>query len=148
MTLVLVLLVGFFLAYVNGANDVSKGIATLVGSGITDYRRAIGWGTAWTAIGGLLGALFARAMIATFGNGLLVTGTTSTFAAALATLFGAAGWVLLATRTGLPVSTTHAIVGSLTGVAALAYGTGAVRWSALGGKILLPLLISPFASLL
>ncbi len=145
---ILVLSIGFFLAYVNGANDVSKGIATLVGSGVTDYRRAINWGSAWTAIGGLLGALFARAMIATFGNGLLVTGTTSTFAAALATLFGAAGWVLLATRTGLPVSTTHAIVGSLTGVAALAYGTGAVRWSALGGKILLPLLVSPFASLL
>jgi len=143
---ILVLSIGFFLAYVNGANDVSKGIATLVGSGVTDYRRAIGWGTAWTAVGGLLGALGARAMMATFGNGLLVAGTTSTFAAALATLIGAAAWVLLATRTGLPVSTTHAIVGSLTGVAALAYGTAAVRWSALGGKILFPLLVSPFAS--
>jgi inorganic phosphate transporter, PiT family len=145
---ILVLSIGFFLAYVNGANDVSKGIATLVGSGVTDYRRAIGWGTAWTAIGGLLGALLAGAMLATFGSGLLAPGTTPTFAAALATLFGAAAWVLLATRTGLPVSTTHAIVGSLTGVAAMAYGTGAVSWSTLGGKILLPLLVSPFASLL
>lgn len=143
----LVFSIGFFLAYVNGANDVSKGIATLVGSGVTDYRLAIRWGSLWTAIGGLLGALFARAMMATFGNGLLVPGTTSTFAAALATLSGAAGWVLLATRTGLPVSTTHAIVGSLTGVATLAYGIGAVRWNALGGKILLPLVFSPFASL-
>jgi len=144
----LVLSVGVFLAYANGANDVSKGIATLVGSGVTDYRRAIAWGTAWTAIGGLLGTLFAGAMLATFGNGLMAPGTTPTMAAALAVVLGSAGWVLLATRTGLPVSTTHAILGSLTGVAALAYGTDAVRWSALGGKVFLPLLVSPFASFL
>ncbi len=148
MTMVLVLLVGFFLAYVNGANDVSKGIATLVGSGVTDYRRAVSWGAAWTAAGGLLGALFAGAMLTTFGNGLLAPGTTPTFAAAVALVLGAAGWVLFATLIGLPVSTTHAIVGSLTGVAALAYGTDAVRWSALGGKVFLPLLASPFAALL
>ncbi|MGI8783705.1 MAG: inorganic phosphate transporter [Acidobacteriota bacterium] len=144
----LVLLVGAFLAYANGANDVSKGIATLVGCGVTGYRRAIAWGTAWTAIGGFLGALFASAMLATFGSVLMAPGTTPTFAAALAAVLGAAGWVFFATRTGLPVSTTHAIVGSLTGVAALAYGTDAVRWSALGGKVLLPLLVSPFASFL
>src|SRR5713101_5479164 len=65
---ILVFSIGFFLAYVNGANDVSKGIATLVGSGVADYRGAIVWGTAWTAIGGLFGALFAGALIATFGN--------------------------------------------------------------------------------
>jgi len=144
----LILSVGVFLAYANGANDVSKGIATLVGSGVTDYRRAIAWGTAWTAIGGLLGAIFAGAMLATFGSGLLASRTTPTMAAALAVVLGSAGWVLLATRTGLPVSTTHAILGSLTGVAALAYGTDAVRWSALGGKVFLPLLVSPFASFL
>ncbi|MEK6606581.1 MAG: inorganic phosphate transporter [Myxococcota bacterium] len=144
---VLVVLVGVGLAYANGANDVSKGIATLVGSGVTDYRRAIAWGSAWTAVGGILGALFAGAMLTTFGGGLLTPGATSTFAAALATLSGAAGWVFFATRAGLPVSTTHAIVGSLVGVAALAYGVDAVRWSALGGKVFLPLLLTPFASL-
>lgn len=37
------------LAYANGANDVSKAIATLAGSGVTNYRRAIAWGA------GLLG---------------------------------------------------------------------------------------------
>ena len=147
MTL-LILAAGAFLATANGANDVSKGIATLVGSGVADYKRAIAWGTAWTAVGGLLGALFAGAMLATFGNGLLAPGVTTTFAAALATVLGAAGWVVLATRTGLPVSTTHAIVGALTGVAALAYGADAVRWSALGSKLLLPLLASPIAALL
>ncbi len=144
----LLVTVAAFLAYANGANDVSKGIATLVGSGVTDYRRAIVWGTVWTAVGGVLGAVFGGAMLATFGNGLLAPGATPTFAAALAALIGAATWVLLATRTGLPVSTTHALVGSLVGVAAAAYGVDAVRWSALGGKVFLPLLVSPLVSFL
>jgi len=142
------LVAGAALAYANGSNDVGKGIATLVGSGVTDYRRAIAWGTAWTAVGGLLGAIVAGSMLSTFGSGLLSPGTTPTFAGAFAALLGAAGWVFLATGTGLPVSTTHAIVGALVGVAALAYGTDAVKWTTLGTKILLPLLVSPFASLL
>lgn len=32
-----------FLAYANGANDNFKGVATLFGSGTTDYRRALRW---------------------------------------------------------------------------------------------------------
>lgn len=140
-------LVGLALAFVNGANDVSKGVATLVGSGVTHYRRAIAWGTVWTAAGGLLGAILATAMVTTFGKGLLTAGTVQTFDAGVATLVGAAAWVLIATRTGLPVSTTHAIVGSLVGVALAAYGVDGVQWSALGGKVVLPLLLSPVLSL-
>lgn len=149
MTFTILVLVGlgFGLAYVNGANDVSKGIATLVGSGVTDYRRAILWGTLWTVVGGLLGAVLAKAMVATFGKGLLTAGTAPTLTAATATLIGAASWVLIATRMSLPVSTTHAIVGSITGVAAVAYGLAGIQWSTVGGKIVIPLLVSPVVSL-
>ncbi len=144
----LVLLAGSLIAFVNGTNDVSKGIATLVGTGLSDYRRAIRWGTFWTAVGGLAGALFAGAMVTTFGKGLLAPDVAANFPAALASILGAAAWVLFATRTGLPVSTTHAIVGSVVGVAAIAYGAGAVQWGALGGKVLLPLLLTPVISLM
>lgn len=147
LAVVLVVLVSAALAYANGANDVSKGIATLVGSGVTDYRRAILWGSLWTGAGGMFGAVFAGAMLSTFGNGLLAGRVSPTFPAALATLAGAAGWVVLATRKGLPVSTTHAIVGSFIGVAVLAYGAGAVQWVLLGGKVVLPLLLTPLLSL-
>ncbi len=61
---------GVLIAYVNGSNDVSKGIATLAGSGLTNYRRAILWGTVWTGLGGFAGALLAGAMVGTFGKGL------------------------------------------------------------------------------
>lgn len=137
----------FVLAYVNGANDVSKGVATLVGTGVTDYKRAIAWGTGWTALGGLVGATFATAMVTAFGKGLIALDVTQTLGASVATLVGASAWVLIATRTGLPVSTTHAILGSLTGVATVAYGLGGLQWSAFLGKLVLPLLLTPLLSL-
>ena len=146
MTALILMAVAFVLAFANGANDVSKGIATLVGSGVAGCRRAILWGAGWTAIGGILGFLFSGAMIATFAHDLLATRATPSLAAALATISGAAAWVLIATRTGLPVSTTHAIVGSLVGVGTLAYGAGAIQWTALWSKIALPLVASPVAA--
>jgi inorganic phosphate transporter, PiT family len=147
LELLFVTLAGACIAYFNGANDVSKGIATLVGSGLTNYRRAILWGTACTGLGALSGAVLANAMVQTFGKGLLANGTVPTFAAVLATILGASAWVAIATRTGMPVSTTHAIVGSVVGVAALAYGLHGIKWSALLGKIALPLLLSPILAL-
>lgn len=141
-----VLALGVLLAFVNGANDVSKGIATLAGSGVSDYRRAIRWGAIWTAAGGLVGASAAGAMLETFGKGLLEPGTTWSFSAALATILGAAASVLIATRTGLPVSTTHAILGAIGGVGIAAYGPRAVCWGTIGEKIALPLLLSPLVS--
>src|SRR5437016_217574 len=139
--MVFVFCLAFAIAFMNGSNDVSKGIATLAGSGVTNYKKAILWGTLWTGTGGLAGAYLAGAMLDTFGKGLLQPGTAASFAAALATILGATLWVGFASRTGLPVSTTHAIVGSLIGVAAIAYGPAAIVWHSLQTKIALPLLL-------
>ncbi len=135
------------LAYANGGNDVSKGIATLVGSGITDYRRAALWGTTWTIAGALLAGLLASGLVATFsGKGLLATAPAGeAFPAAVAC--GALGWLAVATVTGLPVSTTHALVGGLCGAGIAAQGTTGVLWGAVGRKAALPLALSPFISL-
>jgi inorganic phosphate transporter, PiT family len=138
---------GVAIAYVNGANDVSKGIATLVGSGVTNLRRAVLWGTLWTGIGGVAATFLAHAMLQTFGKGLLAQGVHATLGAAAASIVGAALWVAFATRKGLPVSTTHGIVGSVAGVAIVAYGLHGINWPGLGGKIILPLLLSPVISL-
>src|SRR3990170_4745969 len=96
------------LAFANGAIDVSKGIATLVGSGVTDDRKAIAWGTAWTVLGGMLAVVFSTAMVATFSRGILpdTFGLEAPPALPIAVLIGSMGWVLFASRAGLPVSTT------------------------------------------
>ena len=132
----------FALASANGANDVSKAIATLVGSGVTDYRSAIARRTVWTVIGAALAAFVASAMIKTFSHGLVQTGTIIEPAVTLGVLTGAMAWVLFASRTGLPVSTTHALTGAIVGTGFVAFAGEGLIWSAIGKKIALPLLLS------
>jgi inorganic phosphate transporter, PiT family len=144
---VLALLLVLALAYANGTNDVSKAIATLVGSGVTDYRTAILWGTIWTSIGAAASGAVAGAMLKTFSSGLLQPGLAAPPALAGAVLVGAIAWVLVASRTGLPVSTTHALTGALVGGGLVAIGSDGLTWSALTQKIALPLLLSPVLAL-
>ncbi len=144
----LIVAVAVLLACANGANDVSKGIATLVGSGLANYRAAILWGALWTGMGGAAAVVLARAMLATFGEGILAAQTAPSLAAAAAALAGAAGWLLIATRSGLPVSTTHALVGAVVGSGVVAYGIAGVAWPALIAKVFLPLVLSPLLALL
>ncbi|MEK9141271.1 MAG: inorganic phosphate transporter [Nitrospirota bacterium] len=134
------------LAFANGTNDVSKAIATLVGSGVTNYRTAIAWGTFWTMVGAAVAAFVASAMVKTFSSGFIQPGLVIPSALAPAVLSGAILWVLFASRTGLPVSTTHALTGSLVGAGLMAFGTDGLIWETVSKKIALPLLLSPFLS--
>lgn len=135
------------LAYANGTNDVSKAIATLVGSGVTNYRAAILWGTFWTIVGAGAAGFVAGAMVKTFSQGLVQAGTIIPPAVAMAVLAGAMAWILFASRTGLPVSTTHALTGAIVGAGVAAFGEEALLWPAIIKKIALPLLLSPLLSL-
>ena len=124
----------FALSFANGTNDVSKAIATLVGSGVTNYRSAIAWGTVWTMVGAALAAFVASAMIKTFGHGLIQAGTVIEPTVTLALLIGAMAWILFASRTGFPVSTTHALTGPLVGTGLVAFTGEGLIWAAIGKK--------------
>jgi inorganic phosphate transporter, PiT family len=144
---ILTYLLVLVLAFANGTNDVSKAIATLVGSGVSSYRTAIAWGTCWTMVGAAVSALVASAMVKTFSSGFIRPDVVIPSALAPAILCGAVVWVLFASRTGLPVSTTHALTGSLVGAGLLAFGSDGLIWATVSKKIALPLLLSPLLSL-
>jgi PiT family inorganic phosphate transporter len=132
-----------FLAYANGANDNFKGVATLYGSRAATYRSALAWATVTTLAGSLLALTLAAGLAASFsGKGLVPDSVAEQPAFLLAVALGAGLTVLLASRLGMPVSTTHALTGGLVGAGLLASG-GNVRFAALGGSVLLPLLLSP-----
>src|SRR5947208_396734 len=121
LTVVLLTAAVLFLAYSNGANDNFKGVATLFGSGTCSYRQALAWGTATTLAGSLLALYLAGGLVESFkGKGLVPDAVTRQPAFVLAVSLGAALTVLLATRLGLPVSTTHALTGGLVGAGLLA----------------------------
>lgn len=135
-----------FLAYANGANDNFKGVATLFGSGTTDYRKALGWATGTTLAGSLVSLILAGKLIQAFsGKGLVADTLTQDPSFSAAVALGAAMTVLLATLVDLPISTTHALTGALVGAGLAA--DGAVEWGRLGKVFLLPLIASPALSI-
>ena len=147
-TLVLIVLAVLFVAYNNGANDNFKGVATLFGSGTCSYRQALAWATITTLAGSLLALYLAGGLVKAFsGSGLVPDAVTHQSTFLLAVSLGAAFTVLLATLTGLPVSTTHALTGGLVGAGLLA-AAGQVHFDALGMKFVVPLLLSPVAAVL
>ena len=92
-------------------------------------------------------AFVAGAIVKTFSQSLIATGTIIPPAVAMAVLAGAMAWVLFASRTGLPVSTTHALTGAIVGAGLAAFAGEALLWPAVIRKIVLPLLLSPFLAL-
>lgn len=138
--------IAILLSFANGANDVSRGISTLIGSGV-DHRRALLWGSLWTGVGAVLSFFFATAMLETFTSGWIASEIRIDAMFGVAVGLGASVWVLLASRVGLPVSTTHSISGAIIGVGWFAFGAGNIQWMQLLNKIGLPLLFSPFIAL-
>ena len=137
-----------FLAWSNGANDNSKGVASLIGSGTLGERSALWWGTGSTLAGSLASVFLAQGLLAAFsGKGLVPEEIAGGQAFLLAVAIGAGGTVLLATRFGFPISTTHALVGAIVGAGWLAAGD-ALDLSVLATTFVLPLLVSPILALL
>lgn len=143
----LFLVIVAFLAFGNGANDNFKGFATVWGSGTLSYRHALTLATIATVAGSIASLLLAEGLVKQFsGRGLVPDAIASAPWFIQSVAVGAAATILIATRAGLPVSTTHALIGGLAGAGLAA--SGAVEWSRLGTSFFLPLLLSPLAAAL
>lgn len=148
MILIVLFLVACFLAYSNGANDNFKGVATLFGSGTTNYKGAITWATITTFLGSIAALFLAGALVNNFsGKGLVPDALIQAPEFAISIALGAGITVFFASRIGMPVSTTHALVGALFGSGVVAVGA-AFNFSKLGNTFLFPLIFSPFMAAL
>src|SRR5207247_2833384 len=129
------------------ANDNMKGVATLYGSGVLSRRKALLLATISTGLGSLASIVLAPGLVKAFSAGELIPKEALTPAFLAAAGLAAGGAVLLATRFGFPVSTTHALLGGLAGAGYVAAGP-ALNLGALGVAFALPLLLSPLLALL
>ncbi len=135
------------LAYTNGANDNFKGVATLYGGDVLGYRSAIALATFTTFLGSLAGLYFGSALLATFsGKGLVPDSIAADPRFLLNVGLAAGGTVLLATRLGFPISTTHALVGALLGAGFVASRSD-LNLTRLGSVFFAPLLGSPILAI-
>jgi PiT family inorganic phosphate transporter len=142
------LLAAIMLAFANGANDNFKGVATLLGSRTTNYRRALIWACSTTLAGSIAAIWVAQELLDTFsGRGLVPDAIASAPEFSASVGLGAAATVLLATYLGLPISTTHALTGALVG-AGVIHAANEVAFSHLGTVFLAPLLFSPLLAMI
>ena len=140
-------LFGLFMAGGIGANDVANAMATSVGSKALTIKQAI----LVAAVFEFLGAVLAGgAVTSTIRKGIvdaeLFSGSPELLIyGMLASLLAAGTWLLIASRNGWPVSTTHSIVGAIVGFAAVGIGIDAVQWEQIG-TIVISWVVSPFTS--
>lgn len=144
--------VALYLALSIGANDVSNALAPAVGAGAI----RLGVGLALVAVVEVLGAAIAGAPVTRtlmgglIGNAYHMGGPTANMM--LAALAGAATCIAVATWLDAPVSTTHSVVGAISGAGIAIYGFEAVKWAALGkvafGWVISPMISAALAALL
>jgi len=130
-------IVGLFMAWGIGANDVANAMGTSVGSKALTIKQAIiiamvfEFAGAYLAGGEVTSTIRKGIIDASFfidSPELLVFGMISA-------LFAAATWLLIASALGWPVSTTHSIVGAIVGFAAMGVSVDAVTWSKVLGIV-------------
>ena len=140
---------GFFMAWSIGANDVANAMGTSVGSGALTLRNAI----IVAAIFEFLGAFFVGQHVSeTIRKGILpieeienmANGANLYVYGMMGAILAAATWLLVATYFGLPVSTTHSIVGSVLGFGMVIFwdDLSVIEWTTVG-KIVSSWLVSP-----
>ena len=150
--IVLTVLLGFYMAWTIGANDVANSMADAVGSNSCTIKQAV----IAAGICEFAGAVLVGAHVTdTVRKGIVdpnalisIPHLTPNQGAALfalgmmAALLAAAVWLHIATMLGMPVSTTHSIVGAVAGFGIVAAGWSAVHWCTMG-QIVASWFISP-----
>ncbi len=124
-------LVGFYMAANIGGNDLANAMGTSVGSGALTMKQAV----VAAMLANMTGAVMAGGHVTnTIRKGmidpnLLADSPEKLLLGMFAALLAAGIWVHLATRFGMPVSTTHSIVGAVVGFGIMSVGFGGVSWS-------------------
>lgn len=152
-TAILLITIAFavFMAFNIGGNDVANSFGTSVGAGTLSMKQALVVASVFEVSGAVLAG---GEVTDTVRSGIVdlnaIHGLDPMEFAfiMMSALLGAAVWLLVATRMGWPVSTTHSIVGGIVG-AALTVGfiTGKGGWSMVQwdqiGQIAISWVLSP-----
>lgn len=127
-------MVGLYMAMNIGANDLANAMGTSVGSGALTLKRAVLVSMVFNLAGAILAGGYVTNTIrkGIIDPSLLAGSPEKMLLGMFAALLAAGIWVHLATHYGMPISTTHAIVGAVVGFGVLSVGPGSVSW----GKLL------------
>jgi len=144
--IIVTVIIGFYMAWNIGANDVANSMACAVGS----KSLSIFWAVLLAGICNFCGAVLVGSHVTnTVRKGIIETQAFVHEPRMLAhgmvcALLAAAVWLNVASYIGMPVSTTHSIVGSIVGFGILKAGFWHIHWDKMG-QIVASWFISPLA---
>ena len=124
--------------FLNGFHDAANSIATVVSTRVLSPR----WAVIWAAFFNFVAAFaFGTAVARTMGQGMIRLESVNLYVI-LAGLLGAILWNLLTSYYGLPVSSSHALIGGYAGAAIARSGWEAILWAG-WTKTLVFIILSP-----
>ena len=129
--------VGFFMAWGIGANDVANAMGTSVGSKALTIKQAIIIAMVFEFAGAYLagGEVTSTIRKGIIDPALFIDIPELLVFGMISALLAAATWLLVASILGWPVSTTHSIVGAIIGFAAIGVSPDTVAWGKVGGIV-------------
>jgi PiT family inorganic phosphate transporter len=129
--------------FANGMHDSANSIATIVATRVLKPFQAVAWAAFWNFAAIIVMDLRVARSI---GKGV-VDPEVITTGVILAGLAGAIIWSLATIYVGLPISSSHALVGGLLGAGLVCAGPSAIFWSGIG-KIAIFMVVAPLIGLL
>jgi PiT family inorganic phosphate transporter len=122
LLVIFIILLALVFDFLNGFHDAANSIATVVSTRVLSPRIAV----AWAAFFNFMAAFsFGTAVAKTMGAGM-VRLEAVTEAVIIAGLLGAIFWNLFTWYFGLPVSSSHALIGGYAGAAVARSGLGVI----------------------
>ncbi len=137
LMLCLVVVAALLFDYINGFHDTANAIATCISTRALSVRSAI----IMAAVLNFAGAMISTKVATTIGKGI-VDASNITQMVVLAGIVGAIIWNLITWYYGLPSSSSHAIIGGISGAVIAHAGVSALKWAGLK-KIIMALILSP-----
>lgn len=139
---IIIVLIALLFDFSNGFNDAANSVATIVATRVLSPRAAV----LWAAFFNFVAAFgFETHVAATIGKGLVAPSIINPDMI-LATLIAAISWTVICTQKGLPISVSHALIGSLAGAAICRGGLDALQWGVIG-KTAIFIVLSPIIGL-
>lgn len=137
---ILIVILGLLFDYTNGFHDAANVVSTVIATRVLAPLTAI----VLAAFLNMLGATQISGVAKTITTGLVEL-QSATQITVICALVGAIFWNFLTWYFGIPSSSSYALVGGLIGASWIHEGVGAILWSGVIYKVVVPMILSPIA---
>lgn len=138
-----IIIIALLFDFLNGMNDAANSIATIVATKVLTPKLAVLWAAFFNFAAAFI---FGVHVATTIGTGIIDSSIVDNYLI-LSVLIGSIVWTYFCTKSGLPISVSHALIGGLTGSAIIKAGFGSLVLAGLI-KVSIFIVLSPVIGLI